>query len=192
MADDKTGTKHEITIAVTVERTISVAEVRAYLSRKRFRLGNRQTHSNNACELYTLVPAGAMMPTTPCVFLFDNNPVELHRAVVATGRCLKRPVVDVLREIAGESVTLEDAYEVLALACHAIDYVPMLIPPGDSANLPILFVDAARVHHEARAKSVGLNSAQWIRVAQAAEDLAAIALEQLRASRGAPTGGSDG
>lgn len=191
MADENTDMKHEITIEGPVTTcAISVAEVRSYLTRKGFRLGNRQQHSFNACELYTLVPVGAMTPTAPCVFLFDEDPVELRRAVVAAARCLERPVVDVLREIAGEVLTVEDAKAALGAAYAAATRRAS----GAADTYPIEGSWLTIAKHALGLSDLATNLIDtsdkgplWRSVAHAAEDLAAIALAELRAARYAPT-----
>lgn len=179
--------KHDVTFdGEPVMRRVSRADIRAYMNPKGFRLGNR---SDNG-EIWTLAPVGEFDLTTPAVCLLkinEENPAETRTNVAQVARCLDREPRDVLREIAGEAVTLEDAWNALVSA----------VPKGAKSSVDVPYFGAASSEAlllatewrgialaQQRAPHMSVKAlAEWLRVALAAEDLATIALADLRRAR---------
>lgn len=188
--------KHSVTFdGEPLTREISISDVKAYMVRKGFRLGNRDGSLLNQCEMYTLVPVGSFGHDSPVVFFMAalaSDPSELKLNVHQVAHCLGREPRDVLREIASESVTLEDAMAALmaahAAACsHPISTFGVLRAPSPSR----LVAGAADLAEQARGymeipplfDGMTTDLMLWLAVAEAAEDLAAIALTELRRER---------
>lgn len=183
-AEESQSSKHAVTIETEVTRSISVDDVRRYVIRKGFRFGNRQGPRGDGCELYTLASVGEMTEFTPCVFLFDD-PSQLRIAVNGIANALDRPADEVLREVAGEVVTLTDALEALfvALAAMGVDDGGR---HGDLTDLAFAMRYATK-WREIPVRSYANVPPPLLRaVVEAAEDLTAIALAAIRAARRAP------
>ena len=203
MADDKTGdalaTKHPITFKAHVARSVSFDDVRAYLVRKGFRI----LDAKGETEAFALCNADVTWEQYEGEYVFLNRepPVvgRLGLMIYATAECLDRPYADVLREIAGEVVTLEDAWEALFDALRdCADAAGLDLGRVARANwIDRTAAGALAAGMDWRLRSLGAlkyanGRRAWTHALRAAEDLAAIAIEQLRASRAAPSGGSDG
>lgn len=172
-----------------VTREISMVDIRSYMTRKGFRLGTRDGARPKGSEMHLLCSVGEFTMSTPVVVLYDFGTDDarfLLPVVVAIAKCLNRDCAEVLREIAGEVVTLEDAHAALVVACAGYGISIVSAIPSRDDDLSVVGADAANLANTARrtgAHAKGNHVDGRIRIALAAEDLASIALAELRSQR---------
>lgn len=168
----------------TVTRDVSRASIRAYLERKGFR---KIDHHDDG-ESFALCEEGTTWESHRGLFVdVDHVLVGWHDAkltIKEIARCLDRDECDVLREIAGEAVTLADAWDALNVALRAVGIVDATAsaPTDNAAENALRY--ALEWRNGIRAipfLQSGTDADQ--RVVHAAEDLAAIALADLRRAR---------
>jgi hypothetical protein len=184
--------KHEVSfVSGQTTREITRGAMLAYMKRKGFRVGAQLTGDEPTdCRLYTLGKVDEFKPSDPSVELKTSkgdDRLELRSAIVQIAACLKMEPHQVLREIAGEPITMNAAWDALVRAIYASKGC---VPPdnynGESAEAALGLALGWRFVAKEPAND-GRES--WVRIAQAAEDLAGLALNELRWSRNMPRSG---
>jgi hypothetical protein len=174
-----TTNKHSVTFdGEPVTREVSIAEVKTYMIRKGFRLANRF----EAGEAWTLARVGEVDADTMFAHIDVGKYASEARAIVEVATCLNREPRDVLREIAGDVVTLADAWNALMSVLITESFCQSEGAPYAMDSALDAFGFAVGWMSIARSKGAPMPP-EYQRVAHAAEDIAAIALAELRRER---------
>jgi len=175
----KNDVKKSLCFASMVERSVSLDDVRRYIEAKGFRV----SHVFLSYDQITLVDKKDWDANTKFAYIaYGAGVQELYESISDIAKCLGRDSCDVLREISGEAVTLEDAFNALVNALRAGGFATEgdVLYDGETPD------DALYYANEWRAVADGCvqrGSTTWLKVVHAAEDLATVALSELRKAR---------